>query len=59
MKKQTPAKDFMCQSMDFRNINTPEEWEELSRDNENPYRDSDVVSFLNDCLKQIKTDNEW
>lgn len=57
--KQKSAKDFMCQSMDFRDINTPEEWDELSRDNENPYRDSDFIQFLGKCLKQVQDENEW
>lgn len=57
MKKS--AKDFMCQDMDFRDINTPSEWDELSRDNENPYRDNDVVQFLNNCLRQVQDENNW
>lgn len=56
--KKNSAKDFMCQDMDFRDINTPSEWDELSRD-ESPYRDNDVVQFLNNCLKQVQFENDW
>lgn len=58
-KNKKSAKDFMCQDMDYRNINTPEEWDELSRDNKNPYRDNDVVQFLGKCLKQVQDENNW
>lgn len=58
-KEKKSAKDFMFQDMDFRNLNTPTEWDELSRDNENPYRDNDVLHFLNDCLKQVQEEKNW